>query len=327
MHRLASIDLLKAIACLLIINSHCVGLYPIDFFALGGGQGNVIFFIVAGYLCANIRLPWNAWISKRYGRLIPVTLVMCLADFAIVSMSGLMHESILIYYLNKYWFIWAIIIYYIPYFYALSHVDRPSIKRSVAVYCIGYILLYMACCKRGGFFVEAEGFAPLKVYFYFLPMYIGGLMNRLVHAPLVDSQGSRRPRRANLKLFVFASLIGLSIWGAAYLLVRVFDTGYEWQFLINVGNLIFGLSFVHGMILKSDSSFIEQLGNTKLVRVLANCTLEIYLVQISIKPFFLDTPFPRNVLLYFIVSISLGVVLHEAMKNCTNSLMCILRKG
>ena len=48
-------ELAKFLACLMIINSHCRGLYPLQYLAIGGAFGNGIFFILSGYFNCNIK--------------------------------------------------------------------------------------------------------------------------------------------------------------------------------------------------------------------------------------------------------------------------------
>ena len=74
--RMASISFLRTLAALIIINSHCSALYPMAALACGGAFGNSLFFLMSGFLLANIKLDFFSWIKKRYIRLyIPIFLL------------------------------------------------------------------------------------------------------------------------------------------------------------------------------------------------------------------------------------------------------------
>ena len=49
------IYLLKALASILITNSHMGNMYPSEFMALGGSFGNGLFFCISGFLLVNIK--------------------------------------------------------------------------------------------------------------------------------------------------------------------------------------------------------------------------------------------------------------------------------
>lgn len=58
---------LKAIATMLITNSHFDTIYPISQLSMGGSIGNSVFFWVSGYCLANIKpedqSPWMGWLG------------------------------------------------------------------------------------------------------------------------------------------------------------------------------------------------------------------------------------------------------------------------
>lgn len=49
------IVLVRAIAAIVITNSHYTGVYPTDLIANGGLLGDVLFFAVSGYCLSNIK--------------------------------------------------------------------------------------------------------------------------------------------------------------------------------------------------------------------------------------------------------------------------------
>ena len=79
------IVVLRFLACLLITNSHCGDLYPISLLAIGGGQGNVIFFVLSGYCLANINIGFREWIKKRANRILPATIIFLLLRIILID--------------------------------------------------------------------------------------------------------------------------------------------------------------------------------------------------------------------------------------------------
>ena len=181
-----SIILLRALACLLIINSHCREIYPIPFLAVGGGHGNAIFFVISGFCLARINNNFTMWYGRRLKRILPVTAGILACCIVIEYTGGQLKGSFLewvLWYLDKYWFVWAILLFYIG-FYAVF--NSGSIKRitvSLIAYLIGYILLYLFVVDKNIFSVELEGFSPFKVYFYLGVFLLGGYI-RLLHEKL-----------------------------------------------------------------------------------------------------------------------------------------------
>ena len=62
---------LRALAAMLITNSHYTGVYPTDFIANGGLLGNVIFFAVSDFCRCNPKHRFPLWYGKRIVRIYP----------------------------------------------------------------------------------------------------------------------------------------------------------------------------------------------------------------------------------------------------------------
>ena len=52
---------LRALAAVLITNSHYTGVYPMNIIASGGLLGDVIFFALSGFVLSNIKENFVAW--------------------------------------------------------------------------------------------------------------------------------------------------------------------------------------------------------------------------------------------------------------------------
>ena len=166
------IVVLRFLACLLITNSHCGDLYPISLLAIGGGQGNVIFFVLSGYCLANINIGFREWIKKRANRILPATIIFLLlriilidgkSEFANTDFSVLIKR-----YVDLYWFVFAILLYYVIFYFAIK---GQSIKKYIGVLCayaLIYIVSYVFGMDLSTFCVELEGFSLFNVLLYML---------------------------------------------------------------------------------------------------------------------------------------------------------------
>lgn len=111
------IIVLRALAAILITNSHYTGIYPTDLIANGGLLGDVIFFSVSGYCLYNTKNNFFKWYGKRIYRIyIPVIVITLF--YLIIGSYSLDENSIFwwILYPTYYHFVASIIILYIPYY-------------------------------------------------------------------------------------------------------------------------------------------------------------------------------------------------------------------
>lgn len=301
---------LKALACLLITNSHCSKIYPISFLAVGGSFGNAIFFIVSGFCLAYIRIPFINWIKKRIMRLLPTVLLTISISILFIKkaefiIATLPLEEIVRFYINKYWFVFAIILYY-PIFYFIFF-DRKSSKiKFLIIYFLGYAILYTFFLNIHIFSVELEGFAFFKIYFYFGIFILGGLLNikkDKIYALLYGN---------NIKMLAFMTLSIIS-WLFIYGNILVFKKFYEIQFLIHVSVFCFTSTLMLWTIINSDN--IDKLFNKNkickcIINTLAESTLEIYLIQVTFVEYIEKFSFPINFILFLLCAFGGGIIYH-----------------
>ena len=72
------IEVVRAIATMLIANSHFNGVYPTDLLSFGGGFGLALFYMISGFLLANIKpnAKLTSWYTKKVVRLyIPLVIL------------------------------------------------------------------------------------------------------------------------------------------------------------------------------------------------------------------------------------------------------------
>lgn len=297
----------KAIACLLILNSHCRSIYPFYFMAVGGGHGNGLFFVLSGYCLAEIRTPFLPWYGKRIRRILPMTLLVAALGLLVDGLTtGLPNTVglILLLCLNRYWFVWAILIYYVGFYFIFRRGQKGAAVLVLLLHGVGYLLLYLLVVERHTFSIELEGFSPFKVYFYFSVFLCGGLIR--LCSEVIEHWSSNRKVLCTA-IIAFSCLV----WCGEYAVMMVAHSAYGLQFLIHLSVLVFSVAMV-ALGLGLEVRFPRPKGIFgNIVTVLSDSTLEIYLVQVTIQHYAEQLPFPINWGIFWGVSILMGMGLHR----------------
>lgn len=300
---------LKAIACILITNSHCSNIYPISFLAVGGSFGNAIFFALSGYCLARIALPFGKWIKKRIVRLIPALILILLISANVIEkweyLFSLPVSQIIHFYINKYWFVFAILLYY-PIFYIIFHSGEKA-KRCLQIYIIGYVIYYLFFLNTNVFSVELEGFSPFKVYFYFGIFVLGGILYQ-------DQEKVKQSMRKYQKILIFLLFMAAFMWGGIYGSILVLKKMYKYQFLIHSSIFLFTLILMILMILNSQKINTFNITNNvvkRAINMISESTLEIYLVQVTFLEKIETLSFPLSFVVFVFCAFGGGIVFHN----------------
>lgn len=301
-----AISLMRFLACLLIINSHCGDLYPIPYLAIGGGQGNIIFFMLSGYCLANITLDFGQWIKKRYIKIIPITFsVILLRIIFIDGISKVLDRDVfenILFYLNLYWFVFAILLYYLVYYFIFCVNSKKRVICALAFYALMYAYIYVFKLDLNRFCIELEGFSAFKVLFYFGPFVTGGAL-RQYYTP--------RKKKVNLLFVLLGIILGLIIWAIEYYKIIILGNGYYSQILIHVGIFVFGIFSLFFMIHLNDRNIEVNNMVKRVIEVIGENTLAIYVVQVSFKPVCYRWRFPLNVVMFWIIALVGGCLYNK----------------
>lgn len=165
--RLISIDILKALAVLLILNHRmCFSYAEYPMLATGGAWGCAIFFFISGYTMAPSSVTsFKSWMQKRLSRIIPSVLIIgFIGNFGIHQIFGSTFM----------WFVHCIIAYYIAFYfirkYAMQHLH------GILAFCCAAYAIYYICC--GNSIENIYGYTATK-YFLFFNFYLSGVAFRL----------------------------------------------------------------------------------------------------------------------------------------------------
>lgn len=134
--RLFYIDILKTIACVLIINTHSAPLFPdrFSYLSFGGDLGNDLFFMISGYCLYSFInnkhiVNFKKWYLQKVAKLFFISSVFNLINIIIRKEYnyGIVKLVKIFTIPNGYWFICAISILYI-YIYIYGKIENNAIR-------------------------------------------------------------------------------------------------------------------------------------------------------------------------------------------------------
>ncbi|WP_233022249.1 acyltransferase family protein [Rhodopseudomonas boonkerdii] len=184
-HPTAYLDLLRAVAIVLVVNSHLDSLYPIPQLGTGGVFGNELFFFISGY---GLYLGYQAsreamgsWLKRRLTRVyeplvIVATFLVLVGDAHIRTFSDFFFLYIIP---LQFWFLPAIVACYVPIYVIMAKMET---KRAYAYLfgglALAYILLFAIFAQKTvwlteDYSVQTEVTLPLRMIFYFGTMVMG----------------------------------------------------------------------------------------------------------------------------------------------------------
>lgn len=295
------IELLRALAAMLITNSHFDGVYPWNI-SWGGCPGVALFFLISGFvLVKSVQkenfFPW--WLKKVTRLYIPlsiVNLVTVLIGYRTPSISLFLFPINI-----NLWYVPAIAVLYIVYYFILRKFRGGgyrilAIMLTSIIYIVTYIVRY-----RNEFFVEPEiGF---RILYGFVAMMIGSL--------IFDHKDSDK-----LKLRrVIWLLLGVISCGG-FLFIKLFINRVPILMRFQFMTQVFGVAFAMFMMLaglgyeKEIQTFMgTRIG--RVVELISSCSLEIYLVQFVIIMYLKEMIFPINLIAILLVIVGVAYIVNR----------------
>lgn len=306
---------IKTFAILLIINSHLDLLYSSSVFASGGAIGNSIFFLLSGYgLKFSYDLnpqKFSIWIRKR---LFPLFISVWFINliFMVFHIMGVrviqnLFSFGLSFIFTDYWFINALIIYYLIGFHFLKIKPQQIVRLLVFIFFI-YLLIYSFIFNvHDSFIVELM---PYKVFFYFfifiIGIYIKIKLETTSYSKIINS------------LFFLVSL-------TLYLYIKLFQKDSIFFKEFQIVQLILQAFIVSSLLILNVQLKLWRLFEInnfikKIIVLISNVTLEIYLIHSIVIGFFLNQDYNSYLTffgIYFITiltSITLKILTTKILK-------------
>ena len=275
-----SINYLRAIATLLITNSHFDVLYPasLDFLGFGGLFGNCLFFYISGYCLSRPREAFPQWYGRRIVRV--YTPYVLFLPLLLLTGYHFIKPLYLLFPVEPYHFLPTIMTLY-PVFYLCSRLHesgRVKYPAALAAVAAAQLLYFFLLMDKSGDLVEH--YSLMGLLSYFVVMLLGAIHRECY-----------RPKRSVLYLLgalgcfaLFTLQVFVPLEGAMKIL--------QWELAI-------AFAFCTGGFFVSLEEKLKPLG---VVELLAALTLEIYLVQLPIVEAYAHLRFPAG-LIYALVSI------------------------
>lgn len=282
--------LARAMAAILITNSHYAGVYPNDIFAHGGLLGDVLFFAISGFCLANTSVRFDKWYLKRILRIyIPVwvcTIIYIIAGaFEITTPVDIVKYFV---YPSKWHFVASIMVLYIPLFFVSKYIMMNPKNYGIlsSVVFLIQMLIYLTFYDRSYYHID-EVLEPMIEFLFFQSMLFG------MHCRWRYDNGYTTAIGGG-KLLIITVLL-TAVYFASKLVFLRFSIYSAFQIFNQIA--LFALLFALFNLLMKLESLLDRFSNRniwKAVSFLAEHTLEIYLVQQVIINHLRIGPFPIN---------------------------------
>lgn len=300
------INLLKTIACLLILNFHCEPLFPtnMSFLSFGGDIGNNLFFMVSGFLLYEQIKKYKISDFIKYYLPKIKKIIFPLFIFEIIStLSGYINiHSFLDFFLlyifpTNAWFLTAILALYVIFFFQTKLLD---IKKNIIVICTLSII-------------------TIVFYNIFIERYVVGYISMLIGYILKEYAISKKLRNVPS----ICPIMFLFMYFASKYIKHSYSISYNViGFLISLSIVMLSSSLL--IISYSNRDFINDLLKKnilvdKFTKLISRLTLDIYLVQVYGDYLIINTSskylvFPLSYIVAMIIIISIAYLIYHLRK-------------
>lgn len=294
--------LLRFLAILLITNSHLERMYPIPWLAAGGQWGNSLFFMLSGLgltlsSMKNTLPPFWTWLEKRLSRIYPSVWLVVLIFPVLLQSSwrvwGLGDYLYHFLYPTIYWFISALLVFYLAVYPILRYRWQSRIPLLIFLVLIPYFYFYWTALDLSRLSVESAGLFKWLPYFQILlfGMWLAPVYKKWKEEKLIPTW-----RDWGWWFLVCMAYIVLKVLVGKGVLT-------QWQFLLQwlmFPFVYFSLKLVQHP--KAAASLKWPVAGF-LIRIMATATLEIYLLQhdLYLAPWILALGFPLNAIVFWLI--------------------------
>jgi hypothetical protein len=335
-------DMLRCLAIIMIINSHMDVLYPIPEMATGGAIGNAVFFMLSAY---GISLSdesnpksFSVFMGKRISRIYPPvwsSIVFIIIPLIIINyyespesaidlaiLFGLNDPltaiGIIFYPPTQYWFLCALMLYYVIGFFAIKLYDPARMLLLLAPAFFLYVIFYIDISDYSRLVIEQQ--IKFKLVFYY-GVFMFGIY-------LAKSRGRSIIFNGSGIFYLVLLFVSVLVFYGHKLLMAA---GYlmEYQFVQHI--MIFPI--ILSLICLLQSKFIHTVldSSAKLkfcVGIISAMTLELYLTHGPIRGLVLrlGLSFPLSVLSYVVIVVVYSYVLHSINSRLSGSINMALTR-
>lgn len=294
-HKNLSIEFLKFIAVIFILNGHMFEMYPanISVLATGGTIGNALFFFTSGYTLFLGRLDrFDNWYKRRISRIYPTVIAWAIIAFFVFDHSYTVDAIIQG---DGYWFISCIMIYYI----VLYCVRKFLMNYKWIVFlfaCIVPIIWYLTM-ENGNIYFMYGG--TLFKYFYWLPfMMLGAYMGagEIKSKPAIKKDGPML-------------LLCVVLHYAILIIVTKYPIMCKYQPLSLLP--LFGVVYyLYNVCNYNTAKSLMNLRIAYIIKLISSLCLEIYVIQLYMFTTKMNSIFPLNIIIVTLYTIIFAYVVH-----------------
>lgn len=295
------IDFARAVACMLIVNSHFDGVYPINI-SWGGVPGNCLFFLISGFLLVGSCRKDGNFFRWYIDKLLRIYVSLTICNIITIVVGFRTPSWGLFIFPLQLWFIPSMIVLYVLYYFIIKNWSK-YIYAFIGIDIIIYTVCYIMHHDKTEFFVDTE----IK----FLMMY--GFIAMMIGAMIYDRLEKIEESKHDSIYFVVA-LFGVAGFLSIKLLINAgFAFALRLQFLTELFGMIFATFFFIGVRKKREIIELHcnrhRLG--RLIQLVGQSTLEIYILHYAIVDKLINIVFPVNFILICILIIASGVLVHR----------------
>ena len=287
------IVLIRALAAIVITNSHYTGVYPTDLIANGGLLGDVLFFAVSGYCLANTKGGFGKWYLRRFVRVYIPAWVMTIIYMVLGAYVVTGWQDVVDFFVwPTHWhFVASIILLYVPLFFVSKHIEMNSRNywRITGILMLVQLIIYMSVYDKSYYHIDKVR-EPMIEFLFFQAMLLG------LHFRW-KSANSECIKRLTYFRIGGGILLMVIYFTSKMVFVKMSELS-EYQILNQI--VLLALLYVLFDLFRQLEPKLKGAEQSKLwkgVEFIANRTLEIYLVQYVILEYCKIGPFPLNWLL------------------------------
>lgn len=288
------IDILKFFAALLITNSHMELLYgKYSMLATGGAIGDVLFFFCSGFTLFLGRMGrFDNWYKRRINRIYPTVFAWAILGAFIFNQHYGMDYTIIH---GGGWFVTCIMIYYVI-LYIIKRFMFNQLRLVFIIASIITIIWYLLIDRPENYNIYGNTY--FKWCHYFLFMLLGAMMG-------VSKKELKYSFRYDFMKLIGSVVIYYTILFSGRLNLICSE--------LQIVSLIPLLYIVYYSYKVCNSEKMKMLYNKKVLgwcmKFIGGLCLEIYLVQYTLFTDKMNSIFPLNIILIFVIIIFVAYIL------------------
>jgi hypothetical protein len=310
---------LRALAIVLIINSHLDRYYPIPYIGTGGAIGNSIFFFLSAfglYISQQERNKhFTEWFTNRIGRIYPSLWIVLISLYMpVLIWQGKLSYSTVTTFIGyffspPYLFLQVLLVYYLLAFPLIKNLWKTNILVILVLLSLIYIGCYITIVDLSRWSVEESPFDLIHYFMVFIfGIYIAKKSKDIIYSGPMNY----------FYLFLFIGLV----YTHKFLMLK--GLYLEYQFLQQAS--MYPILYYLLKISRSPLIVTRLMRSpvlSRAVEFIANNTLEIYIVHqtISYPLLYMQMSFPINLIVFLLLTFSLSAIVNRLANAMRKSIL------